>query len=59
MKASGKELDPKYFDLLERIAFNGSDAEEWSQWVKNKVVRPLTPEEERLVPKHKIFSSPL
>ena len=59
LKAGGKELDPKYFDWKERSAFNKSDAEEWDQWVKNRVIRVLTPQEERRVPKDKIFSSPL
>ena len=59
LKAGGKELDPKYFDWKERSAFNKSDAEEWDQWVKNRVIRVLTPHEERQVPKDKIFSSPL
>ena len=59
MKHGGKELDPKFFDALERAEFNKSDAEEWSQWIKNKVIRVLTPQEERQVPKDKIFAAPL
>ena len=59
LKAGAKELDPKFFNAFEKAEFNKSDAEEWSQWIKNKVVRPLTVIEERQVPKDKIFSSPL
>jgi hypothetical protein len=39
MKAGGKELDPRYFDHMERNAFNKSDQEEWGQWSKNTVVK--------------------
>jgi hypothetical protein len=59
MKAGGKELDPKYFDRLERAAFSKSDSEEWAQWIKNRVIRVLTPDEERIIPKDKSFTAPL
>ena len=59
LKAGAKELDPRLFNAIERAAFNESDAEEWHQWIKNRVVKPLTAYEERQVPKDKIFSSPL
>ena len=58
LKAGAKELDPRLFNAIERAAFNESDAEEWHQWTKNRVVKPLTAYEERQVPKDKIFSSP-
>ena len=59
MKSGAKELDPKFFDALERAELNKSDAEEWAQWVNNRVIRPLTALEEREVPRDKIFSAPL
>ncbi len=57
MRAAIQELDPIFFDAIERAAFNKSDAEGWYQWTKNRVVSPLTKQEEREVPKDKIFSS--
>ena len=42
LKAGAKELDPRLFNAIERAAFDSSDAEEWIQWIKNKVVKPLT-----------------
>ena len=59
LKASGKELDPKAFDKEERKAFDLSDSKEWQQWIDNKVVRRLSPEEAQKVPRHQIFRSPL
>ena len=35
MKASGKELDPKYFNEAEEKAFEESDRVEWQQWLDN------------------------
>ena len=58
-KKNQKELDPKFFDVNERIAFNKSDVEEWKQWLHNRSVRLATPEEEQRVPKYKIISAPM
>lgn len=62
LKASGKELDHRAFDATEKQAFDQADAKEWQQWVDNvdnKVVRRLSPQEARQVPRHQIFRSPL
>jgi hypothetical protein len=59
MKNGGKELDPRKFDHKERAIFSKADASEWSQWLSNQVVRVLTPEEERHIPRSKIFSAPM
>ena len=59
LKASGKELDPRYFDQKEKEAFDKADAQEWRQWVENKVVRRLSPAEAAKVPRWEIFRSPL
>ena len=58
LKASGKELDPRYFDSAEAEAFEKADAAEWSAWTKNSVVKRLTKEEARRVPSHRIFKVP-
>lgn len=42
MKASGKELDPRFFDEAEKAAFRESDKKEWESWVKNSVLQRLT-----------------
>ena len=57
MKQSGKELDPSFFDAFERQAFNKSDIKEWSEWIKNKVVRRV--EKGEYVPPSCIFRAPL
>ena len=44
-KANGKELDPRYFDETERLAFQEADKEEWFSWIKNRVVRRLSDQE--------------
>jgi len=58
-KASGKELDPRFFNDAERRRFDEADAAEWSQWIANGVVRLLPPEEEAQVSRDQIFASPL
>ena len=58
LKASGKELDPRYFDTAEAKAFDESDAAEWSAWTKNNVVKRLSKEEARKVPAHRVFKVP-
>ena len=50
LKASGKELDPKWFDQEEAKKFQDSDIREWEAWIKNGVIRRLTPEEASAVP---------
>ena len=59
LKASGKELDPKFFDELERKAFDASDKNEWKQWLQNQVVQRVPPAEAVKIPKWEIFKSPL
>ena len=58
LKASGRELDPRHFDAQEKDVFSEADAKEWAQWLKNGVVKVLTAQEEKEVPKGKIFSAP-
>ena len=55
MKASGKELDPKFFNDEEKEKFRESDAAEWKQWIDNGVIRRLRPGEAQRVPKEAIF----
>ena len=59
MKASGKELDPKYFDQKERDAFQESDRAEWSSWLKNEVVKKVPDHEIGKIDKRKVFKIPL
>ncbi|CAK9106516.1 Retrovirus-related Pol polyprotein from transposon RE1 (Retro element 1) (AtRE1) [Includes: Protease RE1 [Durusdinium trenchii] len=59
LKQSGKELDPKFFDEKERAEFLKADAKEWQQWVRNKVIKRLSKEEEAKIPRHLIFKAPL
>ena len=59
LKQSGKELDPKAFEGPEWEKFNEADAREWEQWVDNGVMKRIPKEKEHLVPKFKIFRSPL
>ena len=54
MKASGKELDPKYFNAEERKAFQASDTREWGQWLANNVVRRVPKAEVPKIPRGKI-----
>ena len=59
MKASGKELDPKYFDQKESEAFQESDRAEWSSWLKNEVVKKVPDHEIGKIDKGKVFKIPL
>ena len=59
LRQNGKELDPKWFNQEEQAAFRESDRKEWQQWIDNKVVRKVTREEEKTVPKHQVFKAPL
>ena len=59
MKASGKEIDPRFLDELEKAEFDKSDVAEWESWIKNKVVEIIPPERARNVPRNKIFRIPL
>ncbi|CAE8613639.1 unnamed protein product, partial [Polarella glacialis] len=59
LKASGKELDPRFFDQTEAAAFLESDKQEWSQWIRNNTVRILTPAEASKIPRRLIFAVPL
>lgn len=59
LKASGKELDPKWFNFEEAKKFQESDKKEWEAWIRNGVVRRLTSEEAKVVPSGAIFKAPL
>lgn len=59
LKQSGKELDPKAFNKEEAAKFEISDRKEWEQWIDNAVMRPIPAAEEKDIPRHKIFRSPL
>ena len=59
LKQNGKELDPKYFDEKEKAEFQASDAKEWQQWIRNRVVKRLSKAEEAKIPRHQIFRAPL
>ena len=59
LKENKKELDPKFFDEEEQKAFDEADKKEWKQWLNNKVVKFLTPEQAAKVPKSKIFRAPM
>ena len=58
-KENKKELDPRFFDAAEKAEFDKADKKEWSQWLSNKVVRFLTPQEASRVPKNKISRAPM
>ena len=58
MKANGKELDPRLFSAEERQGFEVSDKKEWESWVKNRVIKRLTPEEARKVDPKNVFKAP-
>ena len=58
-KDNKKELDPRFFDTAEKAEFDKADKKEWSQWLSNKVVRFLTPQEASRVPKNKISRAPM
>ena len=58
-KANDKELDPRFFYEAEKKSFDKSDAAEWTSWLSNEVVNVLTPEEEKKVPRHLVFTAPL
>ena len=59
LKASGKELDPKYFDSKEQASFEDADRKEWMAWINNSCVRLLTPEEAQKVDPKFVFPVPL
>ena len=59
LKESGKELDPNAFDADEKAAFKKADIKEWSEWIKNQVVRKLSKEEAMKVPRSCVFKAPL
>ena len=59
LKASGKELDPKHFNEVEKEEFRKSDMKEWQSWVDNEVLERLTAQEAAKVPKEQIFKAPL
>ena len=59
MKASGKELDPKYFDEDEWKKFRMSDEAEWFSWIQNEVVEPVPKEKADKIPRNLVFRIPL
>ena len=59
LKEGGKELDPRAFDSEEKAAFKKADIKEWSEWIKNQVVRKLSKEEAMKVPKSCVFKATL
>ena len=59
LKQSGKELDPKAFGAEEWKQFQDSDRKEWEQWIDNGVMRRVSKDEEKQIPRSKIFRSPL
>lgn len=59
LKASGKELDPRWFNEAEAKAFQDSDRAEWDAGVRNGVIVRLTPQEAAQVPSSAIFKIPL
>ena len=59
MKASGKELDPRFFSEEERSKFAEADKKEWAQWIQNGVIKRLSPDEQRKVPREAVFKSPM
>ena len=59
LKENKKELDPKLFDAQEWKEFKKADQKEWVQWLSNKVVRFLSAEEARKVPRNKVFRAPM
>ena len=58
LKANGKELNPLFFDKQEAEDFEKSDEKEWDAWLKNGVIRRLSPEEAKKVPRDRIFKVP-
>ena len=58
MKASGKELDPRWFSEQERLEFDKSDEVEWRAWEDHNVIKRLSPAEARKIPKDRIFKVP-
>lgn len=58
MKSNGKELDPRFFSAEERQGFKESDKKEWQSWIKNQVIKRLSPEEARKVDPKNIFRAP-
>ena len=59
LKQNGRELDPKFFSTEERAEFVKSDAKEWSEWIKNGVIKRVSPAEAAKVPRSMIFKAPL
>lgn len=59
LKASGKELDPRWFNEEEVKAFQDSDRVEWEAWINNGVARRLSSCEASKVPSSAILKIPL
>ena len=59
LKKTAKELDPRFFDPLERKKSNESDVAEWAQWIRNKVTTVVPPGMEEKIPKNQIISVPM
>ena len=54
----GRELDPRYFDQLEKQKFDASDAKEWESFLKTNAVTVVPPHEAKKVPTDRIFKRP-
>ena len=59
MKASGKELDPKFFDAEQQAKYEEADRKEWKQWVTTESAAVVPLQEERKIPRYKIFTAPM
>ena len=54
----GRELDPRYFDQVEKQKFNASDAKEWQSFLDTGAVTIVPPEQAKKVPTDRIFKRP-
>ena len=51
----GRELDPRFFDKLEKQKFDESDAKEWASFLDTNAVTVVPPEEVKKIPTYRIF----
>ena len=59
MQRKGRELDPRYFDEAEKLAFAKSDAKEWQSFLDTGAVEVVSPELARDIPQKRIFGRPM
>lgn len=55
LKARGEELDPRYFDAVEKKALQAAYKDDWAQWIRNTVVRRVPAQAAKKVPRNKTF----